>query len=542
MSYRYSLTLWIFFVLSFFTSSDLLSGEPLKRILVGSPICQKPAILREFLTSLDELEKSSYTLDYCFVDDNKSDESHQLLENFAKAKGGSCILFSGTNANSSAQYVCNEMTHRWTEDLVWKVAAFKDRIIKHALENKYDYLFLIDSDIVLHPHTLEQLIQANKEVVSNIFWTRWTPEQPELPQVWLLDFYTQFHHEIGEVVPPEEQVKRRQQFFDMLRQPGVYEVGGLGACTLINRAALEKGVNFQRIKNLTFWGEDRHFCVRASAIGVALFVDTHYPAYHIYRESELPGVEKFKSSYPKQMTKSQEPSTPRLTLSMIMKNEGDRYLRRVLESAKQYITDAVIIDDASSDNSVMICEEVLQGIPLHLVKNSVSKFSNEVELRQQQWAETIKTNPEWILNLDADEIFEDSFKNAVKGLIAAKDVDAYYFRLYDFWDENHYREDHYWQAHHHYRPFLVRYKPGMQYEWKNTAQHCGRFPCNISALSYSLSPLRLKHYGWAKKEDRIAKYERYKKLDPNMVYGVKGQYESILDETPVLITWQETAP
>jgi SRSO17 transposase len=66
---------------------------------------------------------------------------------------------------------------------------------------------------------------------------------------------------------------------------------------LISRTALEAGVNFSRISNLSFWGEDRHFCIRAAALGLQLFVDTHYPAYHIYRDSDLEGVKSFKLTF-----------------------------------------------------------------------------------------------------------------------------------------------------------------------------------------------------------------------------------------------------
>lgn len=232
-------------------------------------------------------------------------------------------------------------------------------------------------------------------------------------------------------------------------------------------------------------------------------------------------------------------TTPRLTLSMIVKNEGDRYLREVLESAKEYITDAVIIDDASTDNTIAVCEEVLKGIPLKLIRNTESKFSNEVTLRMQQWEETAKTNPDWILCIDADEIFENKFKTAVKELIAARGVDGYCFRLYDFWDRTHYREDKYWNAQHTYRPFLVRYKPGITYTWKDASQHCGRFPLNVHQFAFKASPLRLKHYGWAKPEDRLAKYNRYMKLDPGAKFGWQEQYDSILDPHPHLVAWVE---
>ncbi len=121
---------------------------------------------------------------------------------------------------------------------------------------------------------------------------------------------------------------------------------------------------------------------------------------------------------------------PRITLSMIMKNEAHRYLKEVLEDAVHYIDEAVIIDDNSSDESIAICHEVLKGIPHRVIKNSQSTFANEIVLRKQQWAETIKTNPEWILCLDADEIFECKFRRVIKQLLATIKEDTVYFRLY----------------------------------------------------------------------------------------------------------------
>lgn len=40
-----------------------------KRVLLGSPVHQSPAILNEFLTSLEEMEQVSISIDYMFVDD-----------------------------------------------------------------------------------------------------------------------------------------------------------------------------------------------------------------------------------------------------------------------------------------------------------------------------------------------------------------------------------------------------------------------------------------------------------------------------------------
>lgn len=504
-------------------------------VLVGSPIRQKPAILHEFLDSLERLPQSQYRLHYYFIDDNEIPESSALLQQFCSRHQDVCTVICAEKSSADMSYHCTEKTHAWTESLVWKVAAFKDSIIAHARASAYEYLFLIDSDIVLHPRTLEQLLIADKDIISNIFWTRWQPDAAELPQVWLSDVYNLYASDIGEKLTDHQKQERTQQFLGQLRIPGVYEVGGLGACTLLSARALAMGVNFSRINNLLFWGEDRHFCVRAHALGISLFVDTHYPAYHIYRESALPGVALFKH----QCAVSKIPS-PRITLSMIVKNEADRYLRQVLDAAKAYITDAVIIDDGSTDDTVAVCKEVLAGIPLYIVENRESKFHNEVELRRQQWQETLHTNPDWIVTLDADEIFESKFAHEVLQLIQDDTVDAYYFRLYDFWDETHYRDDALWCAHHYYRPFLIRHRPDtVSYQWHEAAQHCGRFPREIRQLPYALSHLRLKHYGWANPHDRLFKYGRYKRLDPDGAFGSSAHYESILDENPHLTEWVE---
>jgi GT2 family glycosyltransferase len=641
----------------------------MKKVLIGSPVHQKEAILNEFLISLEELEKKNLQVDYCFIDDNFDVNSSILLNEFKERNENVTIL--KPNEALKSIYICDDFTHIWSDELIEKVSRFKNNIIELAKKEGYDYLFFIDSDIILHPNTLNRLISDDKEIVANIFWTKWIPDAPESPQVWLKDEYTLYDSGSNRSLIGDEAKQKTEEFLDMLRKPGVYKVGGLGACTLISKSAILKGVNFDRIYNLSFWGEDRHFCIRAGALGIQLYVDTFYPAYHIYREIDLIGVKDYKEkcinrekevlgdeildvisagvegcntysykedinkefmkyfmfeeatkcleklnkdrsivleekiinrckvfkrdiSFNKDNTKivanvksvfegyknfysfyelynivctlskqsdgkflidnikidKQLPidkpkiirkvsENPKLTLSMIIKNEEDRYLKEVLENCKEYIDSAVIIDDGSTDNGVRICKDILKGIPLKIIKNETSKFSNEIELRKQQWDETISTNPEWILFLDADEMFEDKAKYEIKEMIKDFDTDAYSFRLYDFWNETHYRADNFWYAHLTYRPFMIRYQENFKYEFIETPQHCGRMPRNIMQLPNKISNLRIKHYGWARESDRLNKYNRYMLLDPNGKYGSIRQYVSILDRNPKLTMWNE---
>lgn len=644
-----------------------------KRLLIGSPIRQDFNILMNFISFLKGIEKRGVSIDYFFIDDNDDTNSSTMLKNFALELEEKVTIEEGEKADN---YIRTENTHHWKESLIWKVAGYKNRIIDYAKKNDYDYLFLIDSDIMIHPKTLISLINSNKDIISEVFWTRWQKETRELPQVWMCDEYSFVTKERDKVLTDEEYNREYTNFIEKLRKPGVYEVGGLGACTLISKKAIDAGVNFSKIYNLSFWGEDRHFCIRAAALGLKLYVDTTYPACHIYRKDNLKEIEEFRNKciydinnslyidnftkvflqkvyscnynnidefeinkylspdYANKFNKEKNniiqyiserkaicninildiksdrlntdgnkvnviskfqleykdieksftktffcnlqlntkpmliddiklvngENTPlfgynildlleeririnkdkenKVTLAMLMRNESGKFLERVLTHAAKYIDNAVILDDASEDNSTYICKKVLKNIPLKLVQNEKHGFSNEIVLRKQLWDITASTNPDWVLFLDADEIFEDRICEIIRTLINQPDFDYYAFRLYDMWNEDYYREDSYWVAHKYYRPFLIRYQPNFNYTWLEKPLHCGRIPENIFELPGCLCYARLKHLGWSTKELRQFKYARYLKADPEGRYGSLEQYKSILDENPNLIKWE----
>jgi Glycosyl transferase family 2 len=501
-----------------------------QRILIGSPVRQTPRILDAFLRSLSELHTDGIELSFDFVDDNVVPESRALLRAFSEAHPR-CRVH---HVAADGEYVCDATTHHWNERLTRKVATFKDRIIGDARSESHDHLFLVDSDLVLPPQLLRHLASLNKAIVSEVFWTMWQPELPMLPQVWLRDRYTLFPHDPAESLTEKEALSRTSSFLKQLRRPGQVQVGGLGACTLISRSAIERGVNFSEIDNLSMPGEDRHFCIRARALDVELWADTRFPPLHLYREADLLRLEQYRARFAANFLEH-----PKLTLSMVVHNEANRWLAPALRAHRPFIQEAVVIDDASTDNTVDVVQRELDGLPLRLIRNHSSKFSNEIDLRRQQWDEAVASNPDWLLILDADEVLEPGAATVIPQLVKQTDYAVFGFELYDFWSPTHYREDTWWCAHRTPRPFLTRYNPDFRYLWSETAQHCGRMPANALELNSAATNLRVKHYGWADPAERARKHARYQALDPDARFGIREQYDSILDPSPTLLPWQE---
>lgn len=261
----------------------------MKKVLIGSPIRQKNTILREFLRGLEEMDKGNNQIIYYFVDDNVDSESSKLLMSFVN-RNRAIIKKSRELCTIDVDYE----DHIWKAGALEKVTVFKNEIINYCIDNKFDYLFLIDSDIVIDKRTLKQLLSDNVDIVSNVFWSQWKKNANLYSQCfWIPEIFTQ-HKAFGVPISSQEARQIRETTNAELKIPGLYKVDGLGACTLITRHALEAGVDFRAIPNVRIPGEDRAFCIRAGVLGFDLYMDTTYPAYHINRELYLDRVEEFR--------------------------------------------------------------------------------------------------------------------------------------------------------------------------------------------------------------------------------------------------------
>ena len=164
----------------------------------------------------------------------------------------------------------------------------KNALLAEAVNLGASHVLLVDSSLVLPPPLARHLLSLGLDIVSEVFWSEWQEGALALPNVWLSDQYNFFVPELARA-SANEQSAAAHEFVTRLREPGTYAVGGLGGCTLISRVALDAGVSFKALPNLTFWGDDRHFSLRATALGFSLWADSHFPPLHLFAKQPRVG-------------------------------------------------------------------------------------------------------------------------------------------------------------------------------------------------------------------------------------------------------------
>ena len=227
----------------------------MKKILITAPLRQETDVFLEYQKGLDALEvPEGYEVSRFFVV-NDCREIIPYIEN------AEFVV-----ADTGKEYEKTGNDHLWTLDLMLKMSDLRNRTIVEMLTGGYDYWLSADTDIVLDPKTLRTLIEADKDIVSEIFWTQ-APSGRYWCNAWMVD----------QAAGMKEDWKK----------PGLYRCGMTGALTLVKRKVFEAGVDYTQIPNIrtALRGEDRHFCVRAACAGFEMWIDSHCPAEHLYTRS-----------------------------------------------------------------------------------------------------------------------------------------------------------------------------------------------------------------------------------------------------------------
>lgn len=251
------------------------------RILVASIVNQDPKVFEAFLDCIKWQTGNFDVSRYFLFDPSMPDDQTAALVEIANRHHA--LVGEADPKPEGAEYAVTDKTHHWTVPVFYWLGQQKQKLIEYARDNRFDALWLIDSDLLCSPDTLSSLWSTKKDVVSGVFYTKWQTDAPALPQVWMQHPY-EFQ---GRGIEAHE-------FLGSLADRQVVRVAGLGACTLIRAAMLDRVAFWPLVPNLPergMWqGEDRHFCITAERNHVELWADAWPDIWHCYRPEQRSSI------------------------------------------------------------------------------------------------------------------------------------------------------------------------------------------------------------------------------------------------------------
>lgn len=287
-------------------------GQHTPKLLVASVIRKPPVVIEAWLRTLawQRLRKPA-DLHYLFVTDFPAGDPNAapvnaLLTDFVKKHKHVTIRHNVPPAGDFAE---TPQGHSWTQPAWQRVGALKNTLLQAALDGRYDAVWLVDADVLCDPYTLQSLCDTECPIVAGVYWTHWqrapvgsTAIVHAGPQVWLRHPYQLSGHGYSEADFRQALVDRK-----LLR------VWGLGACTLIFRSAIEKGVSFAPVPEglppgPMSDGEDRHLCERARRLHLPLYADSWPDIWHAFHAADYPDIPKWlqRLSSPRPVTPTSE--------------------------------------------------------------------------------------------------------------------------------------------------------------------------------------------------------------------------------------------
>lgn len=268
----------------------------------------------------------------------------------------------------------------------------------------------------------------------------------------------------------------------------------------------------------------------------------------------------------------------RIYAQMIVRNEADRYLERVLDSLREFVDHVLVSDDDSSDMTFPLVDRYRPFTITHHELPSAWALRGEGVARDRllDFALRFEPRPDWFLSIDADEIVSDGPRlRRFLEEVAKKDVPVVSLTMREVWDRNEektpygplpffrdddaiprpcdmpyvrregtwwVRVDGGWAPHECpvvWQPPVRRLTARERWEQGWTIPDrklaCGREPEIVRMVDALASGVDLLHLGWSNPEERQRRYERYVRIDGGE-YHASDHIRSIMEE-PTLVPY-----
>ena len=199
---------------------------------------------------------------------------------------------------------------------------------------------------------------------------------------------------------------------------------------------------------------------------------------------------------------------PSVVCLLPARNEAEN-LPSFLDSAARVCEAVVALDDGSTDDTGdLLRESPLVADVLTNPRRETYHGWHDGHNRNRLLEAAARLNPEWIISLDADDRLDPEEAAALREFLATDAVPGcgYGFAYHRMWGEDTYDPAIYWVFR------LFAYEPGQAFT--NERNHNIPIPTAIPRAAFVRTTLRIRHYGAANEDERVARLTKYSEADP----------------------------
>lgn len=218
----------------------------------------------------------------------------------------------------------------------------------------------------------------------------------------------------------------------------------------------------------------------------------------------------------------------RIIGSMIVGDEDNRFMTRVIMDLfkRNLIDEMVVVCDKSNTATVKELEALMVFYPVTIKYHDFKLFGvAENLLRERAIDYAISKNPFGIIPIDADEFFDEELTRPEIERLLLEGI-AWDFPLAHYWaDEETVRIDGVFSKQKNIR--LFRYCPEFSQKFFDRNLHCGSGPV-YTYQNRKDTEFVLKHFGYIRQEDILAKKKRQEAHDKNMLLENPDLYNRMM--------------
>lgn len=231
--------------------------EPI--IVVGCPVQDREHIIEEYLQCISNLDYPKDRIIPCFFVNNTSDKTGQIILDWISNVNSDYKMIIYDRKDNVYKKRKDDQSRQKRDYTLFAVV--RNHFLKLIKDNgiDWDYLFSVDSDILVQPDTLTRLLSHQKSIVSALVYNGLNWGQRE------------YNYRVKKVTSGREGYCVYQHI-----PHNIFEVDVTGACYLIKREVIDAGVKYSS----TGFGEDIGFCEAAKEKGFEIYCDPTLKPVH----------------------------------------------------------------------------------------------------------------------------------------------------------------------------------------------------------------------------------------------------------------------